>query len=367
MQRIQMMSRGQRVVVFVLIFGGGLMLIVAILVFVLLQIVNNAPRETSVTRFEEPVELPTLGLTAVEAAEFAYLPGDNAYPAAVAVAPDGTIYTASRINGTVWSIPTGGNIDPEGQAVLDVILPIPDTEASIGAVSGLDVAPDGTVYVVDRIDSNPRAAGGTVWAITPAGQLTDLGEIDTIDGFISPGHVTADANGNVYVTDRGSREVWVYEPSGEASRFWSVPDDDPDLPDVIPNGLTYDASTETLLVADAEVNVIYRVSLEGETLDTVYRYAGASGEGEPGFDGITVDAAGNIYAAAAAARSLVMVDPEANELIYLADNFRGISDVAAVENRIYASNLDGQSIVLPGIDPQTPFSIDVVTLDPLGE
>ena len=49
----------------------------------------------------------------------------------------------------------------------------------------------------------------------------------------------------------------------------------------------------------------------------------------------------------------------------IAGHFRGASDVEfAAPNRLYVTNFDQSSIVLPIVRPQLPFAIDVIELSP---
>src|SRR5688572_419815 len=79
-------------VVIVLLFLGT-----ALLYF---QNIRSIPRTI-------PAAIPDTGVTV---AEFVQLDAPDAYPAAVAVAPDGTLYTASYMTGTVWRIAPDGTV-----------------------------------------------------------------------------------------------------------------------------------------------------------------------------------------------------------------------------------------------------------------
>ena len=58
--------------------------------------------------------------------EFATLPDDDAYPAALASAPDGTLFTGSFASGAIWRIDAGGRA-----------YEIPGTRDALYSVSGL--------------------------------------------------------------------------------------------------------------------------------------------------------------------------------------------------------------------------------------
>ncbi|MFN8452238.1 MAG: hypothetical protein U0521_27485 [Anaerolineae bacterium] len=79
----------------------------------------------------------------------------------------------------------------------------------------------------------------------------------------------------------------------------------------------------------------------------------------PGFDGVTVTPDGVVYVAALAQNGVARVDD--GKLDYIAGLFRGSSDVDyAAPNRLYVTNFDQASIVIPVVHPQLPFAIDVI-------
>lgn len=349
MQNIQKFNRGQRLLIFMFLFGGGLLLIIALVVGLILLTVNSEPRAQARAVDE-----------AVTVREFVTLPDDDSYPATVAVASDGTVYTASYASGVVWSI------TPEGRR-----REVTGTRDEIGSAAALAVAPDNSLFILDRLDSDPRAAGGVIWKLSPDGTLTEFGAIDDEQGFVSAQDIAVDSAGNVYVSDRGRRDVWRFTPDGVGELFWRVPPDDERIDDVTPTGLAYDASTDTLLITDLPADTIYRVGLEnpstnGENTEIVYRYPeDGDSRDQPDFDGITVAPDGTIYVAAYRDdENNGVVRLDGNTVTYLATNFRGATDVAYFDGRIYVTNFDSQSLVLPGIKPHLPFAIDVVELNP---
>ena len=335
LQRIQMMNPVQRWVIFLSFLTGGIMLLVAATAFLVLITFNAAPRQMA-TAVSERIVVD----------EFVTLPDDDAYPASVAASPEGTVYTASYATGAIWAIDSNG-----------IVTEFPNTREMIGSVTGLTSRNDGTLYVLDRIDSNPRAAGGMIWQIDTEGTITQLGTIDDATGFISPDDITIDEDGNIYVSDRGRREVWRIDKAGVGLPWWHIPSDDPQADDVIPTGLVYDTSTETILITDSEAGMIYRVSLDGETTEIIYEHADK--RNLPGFDGITVTPDGQIVVAALGWSKVVQIAD--NDMIVLAENFRGASDVEFANERLFVTNFDQRSLVLPGIEPQLPFALDVIT------
>ncbi len=333
MQRIQALPRAQRIIIFSAFIIGGVLLIVVITVALILGSFNTG-RDLSVALVE--------GITV---REFAILPDDDAYPASVTVGPDGTVYTGSFATGAVWSI------TPDG-----AVTEIPGTRAAIGAVTGLTIAPEGSLYVVDQNDASALTVGGSVKRITPAGAIDDFAVLDDERGFLLPDDLALDATGNLYVSDRGRREVLRFAPDGMGTVFWTPPDPDSEPPPA-PTGLAYDAAHDALIITDSNRDNIYRVSIATGETETLYEHAG---DFAPGLDGVTITPDGTIYAAALAQNGLVMLNN--GELEYVVGVFRGISDVAYHANRLYATNFDSYSLIVSLVRPHLPFALDVIEL-----
>lgn len=343
MRNLQTLSVPQRRLVFFLILIGVLMLLGALVWFVLDQVINTGARQLSV------------GLTPqTTVREFAALPDDDAYPSAVAVGADGTVYTGSYATGAVWAI------TPNGETVFE----LPGTRDNIGAAIGLAVMPSGDVLIVDQEDTDPRSSGGTIWRYA-GGEVSFFADIPDDQGFVAPNDITLDAQGRVYVTDPGRNEVWRFasEGSGGASGelFWTPPplEEGSAVSRRGITGIAYDAANDALIITDAEANEIYRVNVADASSERIYFHGDRATP--PGFDGITVTPDGAVYVAALGQNGIARVVD--NNLEYVAGLFRGAVDVEyAAPNRLYVPNFDQASIVLPLIEPQLPFAVDVITL-----
>lgn len=341
-QRIQTLPTGQRYLIFFMIFGGGLMFIVGVVVFLFTFTLNSANR----------VEAEAL-IDGVSVREFTTLSDDEAYPASLAIGLDGTVYTASYSTGAVWEI------NPNG-----IPSELTDFRDILDSVTGLAVDVNGNLYIngIQTVseDEEPRSS---IWRYAPDGTLTQVGSIspsdELNDEFIVPDDITVDSVGNIYVADRTRREVWQITPDGNAFSWWSAPEEDDNADDVIPTGLHYDVSTDTLLITDSEENTIYRVQMDGLATEIVYRYDESSDE--PSFDGLTVAPNGTIYVAALAENTIGTI--ENGELIYIVGNFRGASDVDYYDGHLYVTNFDSRSLVDPLRDAQLPFGLDIIDLN----
>lgn len=328
---LQRLGQGQRIVVFVALMVGGVLLIAALTVFLILVSINTSARITALALGDN-----------ITVQQFAVLPGETAYPAAVAVSPEGVVYTGSYATGTLWSI------DNEGNAV-----EVPGSDDTLASVTGLDFAPDGTLYILTRATSDPRAAGGSIWRLSSDGALTEFARIEDEQGFIAPDDITVDDEGRVYATDRGRREIWRWNSDGTEGEVWWIQES------ITPTGVAFDRANNTILVTDVQQNTIYRVDVETGDSELFYRHADSTNL--PGFDGIAVTSDGMLYVAALDQNGIVTFRD--GEMVYLAGNFRGSNDVAtAPDGSLYVTNFDSSSLVVPGVRPQLPFALDVIRI-----
>lgn len=337
LQRIQALPRGQRLVIFVLLFGGAIFGLLALTAFLILLSFNTGERSQGIGLIE-----------GVTVREFATLPDDDAYPASIAVAPDGTVYTGSYATGAIWAI------DPSG-----TIREIPNTRERVGAVSGLAVAPDGSLLVVDLIDPNPLTLGGDVKRVLPAdGTISLFAEGLEEDGFLLPDDITLDSAGNVYITDRGREQVWRFGPDGgNGGVWWTPPLQNTESRQAL-TGLAYDPLNSAIIITESNNDSIYSVTLDGANTQLVYAHGNR--EFPPGFDGVTVAPDGRLYVTAVAQNGIVTLN--SGQIEYVAGAFRGASDVEYHNGQLYVANFDSFSLVVGAISPRLPFGIDVVTL-----
>jgi len=279
--------------------------------------------------------------------QFAALPDDDAYPAALAVAPDGRVYTGSYKTGKLWVITPQGEVTTvatKGEALKSII--------------GLTVAPDGSLYIVDGTDSDPATDGGDVKHMTADGTVTTFATIKDAKGFVSPDDVTLDAAGNVYVSDRARVEVWRFNKDGSGGIAWWTPPKLDNVTTYTPTGLAYDTSKNSILITDGTNDTIYRVPVDSpDKSELLYWHKGQPNP--PGFDGLTVTPQGVIYVAALGQRGIARLD--GGTLTYIAGLFRGPSDVDyAAPDKLYVTNWDQFSLAVPVSKPSLSFALDVI-------
>lgn len=286
----------------------------------------------------------------VTISEFAALPDEDAYPAALAIDADGQFYTGSYQTGALWSISPAGDVSE-----------IQGSRERVGAVSGLDVAPDGALYILDLI-APLEASGAIVWRYA-GGELTRLFEIksETFLGGVLPDDIAVDGAGRLYISDRLGH-VLRYSAAGEAlgsygeAYWWHAPCRDK----CEITGLAYDAASDALLIADPAAEAVYRVAItEGPPGAQPTLLGGAAQIKDYGFDGIAVGASGDVFIALLNWNRVARLDDGA--LLMLAKDFRGSSDVAydAARDRLYATNWNQFGLAF-GTRPQLPFAIDAI-------
>lgn len=335
LQRIQMLSRPQRIFIFALIFIGGIALIVAVTLILITFTMSSQPRAQAQALVE-----------GVVVREFAQFPDDDAYPAVISVAPDGMLYTGSYATGTVFEISQDG-----------VVLEIPQTREIIGSVAGITVGADGRLYVFDRLVDNPRSAGGVIWRFFAGDTPQEWGMLNDERGFVSPEDILALPNGDIIVADRGRREIWRFDAEGNGTLFWS----NSGTLDLHPTGLAYDPLHEAVLVTDSGENRVYRLPLSGGSGQLVYSHP--VNDATPDFTGIAIGDDGTIYIAALGGGVLAIPATGGDTFTTLAINFRGARDVGYYDGRLFVTNFDSASLVSPLMSPQLPFAIDVIEFE----
>lgn len=324
---------------------GTLAVGAVVIVLMTWWVIGSAPRTVAV---------PMDARVTVE--EYITLPDDDSYPAALAIAADGTLYTGSYASGAVWSISADGFISE-----------VPDTRDRIGSVTGLDVDDNGTLYILDRIDPLD-AQGAIIWQVTD-GDLSSIVEIpnnETI-GVVFPDDIALDRAGNIYITDRSPARVWRYSPDGtNLGIWWMPPTGDPDEVTAA-TGLAYDPNEDAMLITDGERDAIYRVPASASDFDaavehTELLYVDTQGN-DYSLDGIDVSPFRGIYVALLGWNRVARLD--GTELVMLAQEFRGASDVAydADKDALYVTNWNQFSLGF-GTQPQLPFALDIVDLSP---
>lgn len=289
--------------------------------------------------------IPFTELPGVTVTTLIELKGDRAYPEAITVGPDGYLYSGSFCTGEIW------RISPQGE--LEIWLP---THSGIHAVSGMAFAPDGTLYVADRGDCDPRKGISSLKRVLPDKTVEPWGAVSE-DEILNG--LTFDREGRLYAADTQLGEVRRYNENGEGQVWWELP---ANPNDPLPTGIKYDPASHAILVTDTNNGTLYRISIEenGEVgqADTLYNQSGRS------LDGLTLDDEGRIIFTSFDNNEVVRLEAD-GRTTRLAKNFREPSDVAFLDGRVYVTNFDSLSLapfISLLIDPSLPFTIDVIDL-----
>jgi sugar lactone lactonase YvrE len=167
-------------------------------------------------------------------------PGEMLAPSALSIDASGTIWVADTGNGRVVRFALGGDY-------LGAI-------TGVGSPRGIAVTPDGTrIYLAA---SNNRIG---VW--DPSGaQIDEFGGTGTTLGKLqSPGQMTLDAAGNLWVADRGNNRVQQFGPSGARLLAFGTRGTDPGQ-FVHPSGVSIDCNG-VLTVSDTDNNRVQQFAL----------------------------------------------------------------------------------------------------------
>ena len=303
-------------------------------------VVGSAPRSQAVAERE-----------GVSVSEFAVLPDEDAYPAALAIAADGTVYTGSYQTGALWSISPAGDVSE-----------VAESRQRIGSITGLDIAPAGDLLILDRITAL-ESKGAVIWRYQ-AGELTPVVQIpaEPTIGLQLPDDIAVDSAGLIYVSDRSPARVWRYSSAGQnLGIFWRPPAG----VESAPTGLAYDSQRNALIISDSAEDALYRVPASASELadaieltETLFNDGARNGYG---FDGIDVTPSGEVYLALLAWNRAARLHK--GELQMLARDFRGASDLVydAANNRLIVANWNQFSLGF-GTRPQLPFALDVIEL-----
>ncbi|KPL78218.1 hypothetical protein ADN00_06970 [Ornatilinea apprima] len=139
-------------------------------------------------------------------------PGQLNAPRDMAIGPDGSLYVADSRNHRIQRFNANGDFLQAWGSFGDAIQAGGAPGGLFNEPWGLDVAPDGSVYVADTWNHR-------VQKFTAEGEFVTMwgyfGTAEAPDAFWGPRDVAVDANGYVYITDTGNKRVVVFDQNGK--------------------------------------------------------------------------------------------------------------------------------------------------------
>jgi len=254
-----------------------------------------------------------LGWNEIDAVEIVGIPGEG-----TAVRPGPTSEGPTEpVEEVIWRI--GGESGWE--------------EGQFNAISGMDIGPDGNLYVADSM--------GYIWVISPEGEV--LLNIDA-DDLWNVSDVQVAADGTIYAADWGSNAIFVFSADGTLLRQWGQEGGgdgefgsfSPEYLAICSDGLIYIADDnedadgedyERIQVFDAEGNYLAQWNIS--EIDDFY-----------GISGMDCGADGNIYLIGFIGDYVMVLDPSGTQLAAL-----GKDDIAHATSSSVAVDLDGNLYV----------------------
>ena len=216
-------------------------------------------------------------------------------PNSVAVASDGTVYMSDPTHNSVFTVADDGTLLPfagpgEGQAGFGG-KDGPAAAAQLGGPSGIAVASDGTVYIADRLNHRIRKVDATTRFITTvagtgtSGDSGDNGQA-TAAQLNQPIGVTVTSDGTLYIADAFNHRVrkvdgttgLITTVAGDGTGGYSGDNGQADAAQLFyPTGVAV-ASDGTMYIADWNNHRVRKVASDG-TITTV------AGDGTGGYSG----------------------------------------------------------------------------------
>lgn len=210
---------------------------------------------------------------------------------------------------------------------------VPDTLPSFYSPAGVAVDASGNIFVADYGNNLIRqiSPSGVVSTLAGSGQQGRLDNTGTTATFNQPTGIAVDAAGNLYIGDAGNDRIRKITPAGVVTTLAGSDStaytDGPGITAAFfhPEGVTLDAAGN-VYVADAGNSLIRRVAPDG----TVSTFAGnGTTIGDAGTfsdpTGVAADAGGNIYVANALKNTILKITPGG-----VVNNLAGTGDFGAL-------------------------------------
>ena len=237
---------------------------------------------------------------------------------------------------------TGGGSDTSGSG--GIVL-LPDTVPSFFSPAGVAVDGGGNIYVADYGNNLIRkiTASGVVSTLAGSGNQGSINAGGVLASFNQPTGIAVDAGGNVFVGDAGNDIIRKITPDGTVTTFAGSDStgfaDGPSATASFfhPEGITIDAAGN-IYVADAGNNLIRKVS--GGTVSTVAgNKLGATPDNTfSNPTGTAIDASGNIYTANFLANNILKINSAGLVSIFAGSGDTGSANGAGIASSFYFPN-----------------------------
>lgn len=136
------------------------------------------------------------------------------WPRAIAIGPEGNLYVSDIVSGIVRKVTPDGVVTTlAGSGTLGFQDGV-GAGASFSNIDGVAVDANGTVYVADSGNHVIRriSSKGVVTTLAGSGQSGSADGIGTTASFDNPQQLVVDAQGNIYVADRGNWAIRKISP-----------------------------------------------------------------------------------------------------------------------------------------------------------
>ena len=262
----------------------------------------------------------------------------------VAVAPDGTVYSASYGFNSDGALGGYGELlafAPNGQLLAD----FPVVGSSPHLIGLAYQQSSESVLIADL-------GKGVVWKVDPKAQTTSMFmQAPTIITGKSPGlnALTFDKSGNVYVSDSFQGVIWRTGPSGGTPTAWYAPtnpgQNDLLLPDANAgeilsppfgaNGIAFNNEGTALFALNTAYNSIVKIPVKTDgSAGTAVTFT--TGLNAP--DGFDVDANDKLWVAANQGDEIVVVDPNGTVVAKKGD-FDGITEDGSIRGLLFPASV----------------------------
>lgn len=220
---------------------------------------QHIPEETSIisaTTLTSTPE-PTITQTTMESCTLGKAEGLLDIPditESVAVASDGTVFTAATCSGYIYQIDTAGISSIIGK------IPFAGDTSSCDKFNALGVAlaEDGGIWVVVA-SFEPQYNG--IWQIHPNGSTELAYPMDPTSAPL-PNDLTFDSDGTLYITESTIGSIWRASPSGKVHQWFTSNLLSPPAGGYGANGIAF--KDDALYVGNTSKGIIVRIPIESD-------------------------------------------------------------------------------------------------------